>query len=153
MQLLSIYKILLRVRKIQILFAVWLLYDLGIYRVISCCFQSGCCYGTLLLIGKALGWAPKDVYTCGDSGLIRLEIRSPSLIAGPLGYHHCSDCFVPVTVTYRDAITDLTVAQSGADCGYGTRAQRASDRRVSWGTNIPQRVVIQFPESCDRLFS
>jgi len=106
----------------------------------------------LVVVGTALGWAPKDVYTCGQSELLRIEIRSPSLLEGPLGFHHCSDCFVPVTVTYRDAISNLTVVQSGTDYSYGTRAQRASDRIVSWGTNTLQRVVVQLPASCDCLF-
>lgn len=131
----------------------WLLCQLGLLSDARPWFgvtTEGMIVG-LAAAGLWLGWAPTDIYPCHE-GARRIEIRRPSLLEGPLGMHYgCSDCLVPVTVTYRDE-DGRTVTQRDCEYRYGTSAERVCNRTIRWGTKQPPRVVVELPLSSDCLF-
>lgn len=85
------------------------------------------------------------------SGKEYIEIRSPSLLEGPLGVNACSDVFVPVSVKYVGGKHPNRVC-----LGYEGReedaANRAKQRQILWGSGTPARAVVVLPETGTALF-
>jgi len=104
----------------------------------------------VVAVGICLGWSPTDVYP-NPKGDGQIELRQPSLIEGPFGFFPCSDCYIPVTVTYRDGQGRRRVRRE-CEGREQTDTDRIRGRTIRWSTEGPERVVVLLPETGQYVF-
>lgn len=104
----------------------------------------------LAVAGTWLGWSPTDVYPHPEENR-QIEMRQPSLLEASLVLHHGSDCFVRVTVTYRDA-HGRTFVQRDCEGRQEQAVARIMNRTIRWSNSGPPRAVVILHESGNFLF-